>query len=331
MDQADDREDLLDLVSLKMSDHVPPQLGRDFGITAGELSLVEFIHLHRPLGQYLHAAFADIRYAKLKDLADLLGGCGFSDGNKGHLRRLALRLIACARDSFSDFGQTGCKWRFPCHTRLLLDPHGSRHYKSDWGARIGTMMSESADRFQRAIERFDRENARDPNQKELLYAHRMTQWLDRLVPDASEPLKLAARCQHIRRWEIPRASFPMDRVGYLNWRKTLHRFHADVAGGILEEVGYDQATISRVRSLLQKERLKADPEMQALEDVICLVFLENYFSDFAREREEAKVLNILRRTWAKMSDRGRAMAMTLELSEADKVLLTKALAGSEAG
>jgi hypothetical protein len=182
-----------------------------------------------------------------------------------------------------------------------------------------------AERFERAIGRFDAENAQDPHGKELLYARRMTQWLDRLVPDAAEPLRLAARCQHIRRWEIPRNRFPMDRAGYLEWRKTLYRFHADVAGRILEEVGYDPATIARVRSLLQKEKLKADPDMQALEDVICLVFLENYFSDFAREKDEAKVINILRRTWAKMSDKGRAMAMMLPLSDADKSLITKAL------
>lgn len=189
-------------------------------------------------------------------------------------------------------------------------------------------MSDSSEPFQRAFERFDRENAGDPHGRELLYAQRMTAWLDRLVPDASEPLKLAARCQHIRRWGIPRNSFPMDRAGYLDWRKTLYRFHADIAAGILAEVGYDPDTIARVRSLLQKEKIKADPDMQALEDVICLVFLENYFSDFAREKDEAKVLNILRRTWAKMSERGRAMAMKLELSDADKSLIAKALAES---
>lgn len=186
-------------------------------------------------------------------------------------------------------------------------------------------MTKPGENFRRAIERFDEENARDPNQKELIYSQRMTDWLNRLVPDASEPLKLAARCQHIRRWEIPRSSFPMDRTGYLNWRKTLYRFHADTAAGILQEVGYDPETIERVRSLLQKEKLKADPEMQSLEDVICLVFLENYFSDFAREKDEPKVVNILRRTWAKMSEKGREMAMTLRLSDEDRRLIAKAL------
>lgn len=191
-------------------------------------------------------------------------------------------------------------------------------------------MTNSNELFRLAIERFDQANAQDPQGKELPYAQHMTQWLDRLVPDASEPLRLAARCQHICRWEIPRGSFPMDRAGYLNWRKTLYRFHADRAAEILTEVGYDPGIISRVRSLLQKEKLKADPEMQALEDVICLVFLENYFADFAREKDEEKVVNILRRTWAKMSETGHEAAMGLPLSEDDRRLIAKALQGGSA-
>jgi hypothetical protein len=117
----------------------------------------------------------------------------------------------------------------------------------------------------------------------------------------------------------------MDRAGYLDWRKTLYQFHADVAGQILRETGYDDATIQRVRSLLQKEKIKADPEMQTLEDVICLVFLENYFDDFARDKDEAKLLNIIRRTWGKMSQRGREAALGLELPASDRELITKAM------
>jgi hypothetical protein len=181
------------------------------------------------------------------------------------------------------------------------------------------------DRFQQAIALFDEHNARDPNGKELLYAQRMTQWLDRLQPNASEPLRLAARCQHIRRWEIPRRSFPMNRVGYLKWRKTLYQFHADVASEILHQVGYDDATISRVQSLLKKEKLKTDSEMQTLEDVICLVFLENYFSDFAREHDEQKIIGIIKRTWIKMSPAGQAAAMTLKYSRQDLELIQRAL------
>jgi hypothetical protein len=200
--------------------------------------------------------------------------------------------------------------------------------------KAGRQMTDDQSRFEDAIRRFDAANAEDPNRssfegkpypKELLYAQRMTEWLKRLAPGASEPLRLAARCQHVRRWEIPRDSFPMDRSGYLAWRKRLYRFHADTAESILRDVGYDDSTIARVRSLLQKEKIKLDPEMQTLEDVICLVFLENYFADFARDRDEQQMLNIIRRTWAKMSQRGHEAALTLTLSDGDRALIAKAL------
>jgi hypothetical protein len=200
--------------------------------------------------------------------------------------------------------------------------------------KAGRQMTDDQSRFEEAIRRFDAANAEDPNRssfegkpypKELLYAQRMTEWLKRLAPGASEPLRLAARCQHVRRWEIPRDSFPMDRSGYLAWRKRLYRFHADTAESILRDVGYDDSTIARVRSLLQKEKIKLDPEMQTLEDVICLVFLENYFADFARDRDEQQMLNIIRRTWAKMSQRGHEAALTLTLSDGDRALIAKAL------
>ena len=165
-------------------------------------------------------------------------------------------------------------------------------------------------RFATAIDRLDAANALDPNAtivdgapqpKELVYARRMTEWLNRLEPNASESLQLAARAQHLMRWSIPRSQFPMDRPGYLKWRTTLYDFHADKAAEILGEVGYDDATIGRVRSLIRKQGIKTDPEMQLLEDVICLVFLENYFAEFAADQDEEKLIRILRRTWAKAS------------------------------
>jgi hypothetical protein len=189
-----------------------------------------------------------------------------------------------------------------------------------------TPPPETSDRFHSAIARFDALNAADPNGKELEYARRMTRWLEKLAPDASEPLRLAARSQHLMRWQIPRSSFPMDRIGYLKWRTTLYDFHAGKAAEVLREVGYDDATITRVRSLIRKEQIKADPEMQLLEDVICLVFLENYFADFAKDHDEEKLIRILRKTWKKMSDRGHEAAMSLQLGESEKALIGKALA-----
>lgn len=190
------------------------------------------------------------------------------------------------------------------------------------------------DRFRRAIERFDAINAEDPNveivdgcehPKELLYAQRMTAWLERLFPDASEALWLAARSQHIKRWQIARTVYPMDRQGYHRWRTELGRFHADTAAEVLREARYDSQTIARVQSLLRKERLKADPETQALEDVICLVFLEYYFAPFSELHDEQKLIGILRRTWAKMSPKGQQAALALSLPPEKRRLVEKAL------
>lgn len=192
----------------------------------------------------------------------------------------------------------------------------------------------SIDHFATAIARIDLANADDPTAvvdgiqqiaSEVLYSRRMTKWLGQLFPDASEALRLAARAQHIRRWTLPRSQYPMDRAGYYRWRTTLYSFHADTAATILKDVGYDEATISRVRSLLKKERLKTNAETQALEDVICVVFLESYFADFAPKHEEEKVIGILRRTWAKMSPVGREAALKLPLPPAAAGLVARAL------
>ena len=192
----------------------------------------------------------------------------------------------------------------------------------------------TSDRFERAIERFDTANAKDPNRetvdgvdqpKELIYAHRMTACLDRFGPHAPEPVRLAARCQHIRRWTISRTDYPEGRHGYRRWRTDLARFHATTAAAILREVGYDDSTVGRVESLLQKERLGTDPEVQLLEDVICLVFLEHYLFDFASKHDEEKLLGVLRKTWRKMSDEGRRAALALELAPELRALVTRAV------
>jgi hypothetical protein len=195
-------------------------------------------------------------------------------------------------------------------------------------------MADLVEQLEKAIERIDAENAADPHRvsdsgldisSEILYSRRMSGWLERLYPGASIPLRIAARAQHIRRWEIPRGSYPMDRVGYHRWRTGLYSFHADVTAKILSEIGFEQSTIDRVRSLLKKERLKADAETQALEDVICVVFLENYFAEFAAKHEAEKVIGILKRTWAKMSPVGQAAALRLPMSAEAAELIGRAL------
>jgi hypothetical protein len=195
-------------------------------------------------------------------------------------------------------------------------------------------MAAESERFREAIRRFDAANSEDPHHevvdgvaypKELLYAQRLTTWLARFAPEASEALHLAARSQHIRRWAIPRDRYPMDRRGYLLWRTTLAKFHADTAATILREVGYEESMIQRVRSLLRKEGLKRDPEVQCLEDVICLVFLESYCAEFAGQHEVGKALGILRKTWSKMSPRGHEVARTAGLRAEVQRLIDAAL------
>jgi hypothetical protein len=203
-------------------------------------------------------------------------------------------------------------------------------------------MTEPSDRFRAAIERFDAANAADPNRepdaagveqpRELLYAQRMSGMLERFAPQASEAVRLAARCQHIRRWEIPRDSYPRTPAGYKAWRTRLMDFHADVAAAILREVGYEEAPIARVRSLLRKERLKRDPETQLLEDVIGLVFLEHYLGAFVAdhpEYDEAKFADILRKTWLKMSPHGREAALAVaRIPDGLKPAVVRAVAGT---
>ena len=190
-------------------------------------------------------------------------------------------------------------------------------------------------RFAAAIEAIDAANAADPNTithegktepKELVYGRQMSGWLIRLDPEAPEALRLAVRAQHIRRWEIPRASYPEGRIGYLNWRKDLQDFHARVTGEILEEAGYDAEPIDRVKALLHKARLKSDPDSQTLEDVACLVFLEHYFAEFAAKHPEDKLVKILGQTWRKMSPKGRDTALALALPPEAKRLVEKAVA-----
>jgi hypothetical protein len=188
--------------------------------------------------------------------------------------------------------------------------------------------------FQRAVERFDAENARDPNMefadgashpREWLYAQRLTGWVLKLAPEASEALRLAARCQHICRWMIPRSSQPMTRAGYLRWRNELKQFHALKSGDILREAGYSGEMVTRVQDLNLKKNFPGDPESRILEDALCLVFLEFQFADLARKTAEEKIINAARKTWQKMTPAAREHALLLPLGEIEKSLILRAL------
>lgn len=192
----------------------------------------------------------------------------------------------------------------------------------------------TADKLRQAYERFDAANQEDPNTevfqgkaypKEVLYAQRMTARLNSFAPNASEVLQLTARSQHICRWEIARDSYDMNREGYLRWRQDLKKFHAKKAREILKEVGYHEETIAKVAFLLEKKQLKKNEDTQTLEDVICLVFLEYYFEAFSKEHPENKVIDILQKTWRKMSEKGHQAALKLKLSESALILVSKAI------
>jgi len=187
-----------------------------------------------------------------------------------------------------------------------------------------------------AIRRFDELNGQDPNveqvddvshPRELLYAKRLTEWVSRLCPGASIELQLAARCQHLCRWMIPRQSHAEGRTGYLQWRNKLKRFHADKAGEILRELGFDEAVIRRVQELNLKKPFPEDPESRVLEDALCLVFLQYQFTEFAARKKDELLVGILRKTWQKMTDAARREALRLPCGKREAALLRQALDG----
>lgn len=190
-------------------------------------------------------------------------------------------------------------------------------------------------RFERAVAAIDAANAEDPNTiavdgeerpKELTHAEMVTGWVRQLVDEPSEELLLAARAHHIRRWSIPRSTYPDGRSGYLRWRRTLHEQHADDVGRILDEVGYAAEAIERVRALVRKRDLRrGDPEAQALEDALCLVFIETQFHDVAERLDDERMVGVVVKTLAKMSAHGREHALGVRLRPDDEAVVRRAV------
>lgn len=180
----------------------------------------------------------------------------------------------------------------------------------------------------------DAANAEDPRKAdgrayESLYAERMSARLSALYPEASDLLKIAARAQHLLRWEIPRADYPEGRRGYNDWRRACRERHACLAGDIMRAHGYDEAAIAHVGALIRKEQLKKDPESQALENVAAIVFLEYYFEDFLAKYqgyEDEKIVDILGKTLCKMSPKGHGAALALPLPDRARALVSAAVA-----
>lgn len=197
-----------------------------------------------------------------------------------------------------------------------------------------------SEQYRKVIELIDAANGADPNiecvqgrewPKELLYSHRMSRMLERYRPDAGEVERIAIRAQQIERWRSPRSDFPMTRIGYLQWRTRLYRFHAETATALMERAGYDGAAIGRVAKAIGKKAVKVNPDTQLLEDVAALVFLEHYpqgFADRHPEYDETKWIDILRKTWNKMSRDAQAFALSgdVALPQPLRPLIDKALA-----
>lgn len=167
---------------------------------------------------------------------------------------------------------------------------------------------------QTVLDAIDAANSQDPNldagtPEALLYGQRMSEELNRLYPDASDELQIAARGQHVERWKLKRTEYPEGRAGYLAWRKAQGVFHADVVMGMMKDAGYVPKPIETTGRMLRKQGIKRDAEVQALEDVICFVFLKWYFEPFAAKHSPEKVQNIVEKTARKMSDEGRARVL----------------------
>ena len=199
-------------------------------------------------------------------------------------------------------------------------------------------MTQDADRLARAVAAIDAANADDPETievrgeirpKEQAHAEMMTDWVQRLDPAAVDAQLLAARAHHLRRWSIPRASFPDGRTGYLRWRTALKKQHAEEVAEILEREGYGPDVIELVQRIVRKEGLKTDPMVQTHEDALCLVFLETQLLDLARDQGDDKTVDIVRKTVAKMSERGIEAALALDLPAEALALVGRAMASTE--
>ncbi len=188
--------------------------------------------------------------------------------------------------------------------------------------------------FVKIIAAIDHINAMDPNSelvdgqrvaKELIYGQRMSECLNAYWPKASEYLHIAVRAQHIKRWHLKRSEFAQGRAGYLQWRKSLGVFHAQLTHELMLEQGYQQDEADKTAAIIRKEKLKSNPDSQTLEDVACLVFLQHYFAPFAAKHTDEKVIRILQKTWRKMSEQARGIALSFSLPKPLAELVEKAL------
>jgi hypothetical protein len=190
-------------------------------------------------------------------------------------------------------------------------------------------------RFERALRAFHALSAGDPEHladgrpRELVQAERLAAWIDELEPHASEALRLAAHCQHLGRYLVPRSTYPEGRIGYLKWRADLAKSHAQRSSEILRQAGYDNDTIEAVQRINLKQQMRLNPDVQTMEDALCLAFLEHELGEFAEKHDDQKLIEILTKTWRKMSPRAHEVAIRLPLSGRPAELVARALATLE--
>ncbi|MCP1673064.1 hypothetical protein J2T57_000156 [Natronocella acetinitrilica] len=189
-------------------------------------------------------------------------------------------------------------------------------------------------RFDQALQALDALHAADPKEVaagaqtlplELWHAQRMSAWLERIRPDASETLRLAVRGQHLQRWRVPRSDYPAGRQGYLSWRRDQGQRAGETTAALMRDAGYDPTDAERAAALIRKEGLGTDADTQSLEDCACLVFLENYFADFSRRVDHAHMVRILRKTWRKMSPQAHELALALSMPDDARRLVEEAV------
>lgn len=189
--------------------------------------------------------------------------------------------------------------------------------------------------FKHTLDAIDALHAQDPRSttlddgttmpQELAYAQRMSKWLEHVYDSPGELLQLAVRAQHLQRWQVPREDYDKGRVGYLTWRRDQGKRAGETTAQLMEEAGYSAEDAKRVAAMIGKKGLGRDPEVQALEDCACLVFLENYFADFSRKVEHDHMVRIVQMTWRKMSPRAHELALELPMSESSTALVKEAL------
>ena len=198
-------------------------------------------------------------------------------------------------------------------------------------------MTETSDRLDAVFSDIDAANADDPRtividgeirSYEIVYSERMIERLGIMYPDASDALKIAARGQHIRRWDIPRVKYEQGRNGYNQWRRACREHHAELLAEIMQRHGYGEEDVAKVQTYVKKEQLKKDRESQALENVVDIVFIEHYLDDFAKKYQnydEDKMIDIIAKTLKKMSPKGHEAALALDLPDGYRKLIMAAI------